>query len=477
MAKGVWSQTDKPVRPGFYMNFIGAAQDTISSGTRGVVALPVKANWGPVQEVVEITSEKELIDTYGDEVREELSAYECIRLALLGGPKKVLAYRMIDEAAAQATLTLKDEAEADVLTLTTMFETDKDFKVTVRDNALDDTKQDLVLYEGAKKLYEFTFAKGADVLANALAAINEDKNNKWLEAVKIADGNATLASINGQELVGGNAGTANITNALYVAAMSALEPYDFNVFTLDGVTDSSLQASVKAWVERLRREGKMITAFVGGSTEEDKDIANANSRSAGFNHEGMVNVGVSAKLAGVWYSSAKVACCVAGKAAGQALKESLTYAVMPFEDTVPRLTHSQITAALQAGTLVLVHDGEKVIIEQGINTLTSLREGQNNSFKKIKGVRIMDAIATDTAKTAQDSYIGKVINNEDGQAAVLSAIKNYFEALAPTLIANDFTVEVDTERQAAAEADEFYWKWDARLIDSMEKIFGTGIIH
>lgn len=477
MAGGVWSQTDKPIRPGFYMNFVAAAQDSIQSGVRGVVAIPIRANWGPAKQIVEITNEKELIDTFGSEITADFTAYECIRLILLGSPKKVLGYRLVDGSAAKASKTLKDDASTDVLTIATKYETEKDFKVTVRDNAIDNNKQDIVLYEGAKQLYVFTFAKGTGVIDKAVVAINDDKMNKWIDANKVTDGNNTLANISSQNFSGGNAGVADIVNADYVNAMSAFEARVFNSFTLDGVTDSSLQTSVKAWVERLRCEGKMVMAFVGGSAEDDQDIANANSRSASFNHEGMVNVGISAEIDEVWYTSGKVACYVCGKAAGQSLKESLTYAVTPFDDVSPRLTHSQVVSALQSGTLVLIHDGEKVIIEQGINTLTSLREGQNNSFKKIKTMKIMDAIETDTAKAAHDSYIGKVLNNEDGQVAVLSAIKNYFETLSPTLIANDFIVEVDKEKQVYAGADEFYWKWSAKLIDSMEKIFGTGIIR
>lgn len=479
MASGTWSATDKPIRPGFYMNFEAAALSAIQAGTRGYLAIPVKANWGPAKQIVEITSEKELIDTYNTEkISDGYTAYECIRLALLGAPKTVLAYRLADSSAAKASITLKDTATTpvNVLTLTTKYETTRSFNITVRDNIVDPTnKQDIVLYEGTKQLYVFTYAKG--LIDNAISAINNDSNNVWIVATKLADGSGTLANVTAQSLTGGNAGIANITNQDYIDAMAAFETRTFDTFTLDGMADPSLQTSVKSWVERLRNEGKGIIAYLGGTANDDKDITVANARSESFNYEGVVNVGVSAVLDGTTYSSAQVACYVAGLAAGQALSESLTYAVTPFDDVQPRLTNNQVISAIQSGTLVLVHDGEKVKIEKGINTLTSLRESQNNAWKKIKCIRIMDAINTDTSKTANDSYVGKILNNEDGQVALLSAIKKYFETIAGTLIDTDFTVAIDKEKQANAEGDEFYWYWDARVLDSMERIFGTGIIR
>lgn len=478
MAGGTWSETDKPERAGFYMRFVAAALAAIQPGVRGILAMPVKANWGPAKEIKEITSEKELKDTYNIEDTGNYTAYPCIRLALLGGIKTVLAYRLVDGVAAKASINLQDGAAANVLKIDSKYPTTRGFKVTTRENLVDSVnKQDLVLYENTTELFVFTFDKGVSVVDNAVAAINGNSQNVWIDATKLDNGAGTIANVVSQPLAGGNDGTAGVVNADYIDAMSVFEARIFNAFTLDGATDAALQTSVAAWVARLRNEGKKIIAYLGGSATDDADITVANARSNGFNYEGIVNVGVSAQLDGVLYPSSMVACYIASKGTGQALRESLTYAVTPFDDVQPRLTDNQFVSALRAGTLVLMHDGEKVIIERGINTLTTLSEDQDDAWKKIKIIRIIDAIDVDTTQAAHDNYIGKVLNNNDGQAALLSAIKKYFETLAPTLINGDFTVEVDTELQANALGDEFYWKWNARVIDSMEKIFGTGIIR
>ncbi|RDY70322.1 phage tail sheath protein [Halobacillus trueperi] len=471
---GTWSPSEDKVRAGFYMRFISAALARINGGERGVVTVPVKANWGPVEQVVDIESQKDLQDKFHTDDSEEFTAYKLIRLILLGEPSKVMAYRLVDGSEKVSSLTLKDNAAtpADMITLSSAYPSTRPFNVTVRDNVVDPSnKQDIVLYEGTKQLYVFTVDRGS--ADDMVESINNDKDNMWITASKTNDGNGELTTIANADLTGGNAGTSGVTNEDYTDAMAAFETREFNAFAL-GAADEALQTSVRSWVSRLRDEGKKVIAYMGGSTTDDEDPNAGDTRSIGFNHEGVVNVTVSGKLDGVWHPSAEVACYVAGLASGQSLRESTTFAATPFEDVSPRLKNSQIKKAIQSGSFVMTHDGERVICERGVNTLTSLGEGQDNSWKKLKIIRIRDAIATDTTKTARDSYIGKVLNNADGQAALLSALKNYFETLSPELIAEGFVVEADEELNANAEADQFFWKYSAKEIDSMEEIYGTG---
>lgn len=482
MAGGTWSPTETKVRPGFYMNFVAAALAAIKGGTRGIVALPLKANWGPVRQFVEITSEAELIAAYTSQESASITAYTAGRFALLGGAKKLLGYRLADANAAKASLTLNDTtapAPVAVLKLETKYETTRDFRVTTRVNAVDNTKQDIVLYEGTKQLRVFTFTFGIGGVDAAVASINNDTGNLWITAAKLADGTGQLAVVNSQPFAGGNNGTAAIVNDDYVNAMAAFEARDFHVFTLDGMTEPALQASVKAWIERLRNEGKGVMAVMGGTAAADADVTQGNTRSTGFNHEGVVNVITSAKFAGTLYSSAQIAPYIAGLIAGQRLNESTTYAVTPFEDVSPRLTNSQIVAAINAGSFVLVHDGEKVKCEKGINTLTSLRTGQNDQWKKIRTIRVMDAINGDLLKSASDNYIGKVNNNDDGKVALLNACKQYMDKLVlGGLVERDYLVYLDPDyHPALAQPDEVYIKWEARIVDSMERIYGTFVVR
>lgn len=150
---------------------------------------------------------------------------------------------------------------------------------------------------------------------------------------------------------------------------------------------------------------------MGGSSEDDvadDAIEKAVQRSAGFNHEGVINIGTGIILDDVKYSSADLAPYVAGLIAGQKMTESTTYAATPFDDVTRRWTRSEQETAVTNGVFLFINDGRIVKVLQGINSLITLRQDQNNAFKKIRSIRTMDAIDTDLQQTAEDNYIGKI---------------------------------------------------------------------
>jgi hypothetical protein len=327
MAGGTWSPTEIPVLPGLYMNFVAAALAAIQPGARGVVIAPVKAHWGPVREFVEITSEAAIIDTYTADGSNGATAYTTLRFALLGGAKKILAYRIADANAAKATVTLNDTSVTPVAVLRLDAKypgaRGNNFKVTVRVNPVDSTKKDILLYEGTTLLRTFTFTSGT--IQAAADAVNNDVGNKWITATVLAAGNGVLADVSNVAMAGGNSGIAAIAAADYTNALAAFETQEFNLLTLDGIADAAIQTSVVSWVSRVRSEGKGVIAVMGGAAASDTAadaVSQATSRSASWNHEGVVNVGTGAVLDGVSYASAQVAAYVAGLIAGQKLSES-----------------------------------------------------------------------------------------------------------------------------------------------------------
>lgn len=487
MAGGTWSQTDRPVLPGFYMNFEAAALSAVEAGSQGVVALPVKANWGPVRQFVTITSEQGIYDAFGSDQTNGATAPAALNLALLGKPKKVLAYRMADAAAAKSSVTLKDSLAANVLKLEAVYEGTRgnSFSVIVQTNAVDSTKKDIKLLEGTAVLRTFTFA-GSSIQA-AADAVNQDSANVWIAATVLAPGSGTLAAIAGAPLTGGNSGISGIVAADYVKVLSALETQTFNVLALDGVYDTVIQASVAAWTSRVRGEGKGILTVLGGSAADDTAadaVSKAVARSASFNHEGIVNVGVGAVLGSVNYSSAQISAYVAGLIAGQQLSESTTYAAASFSDVTRRWTRSEQETAVKNGVFLLYHDGQKVKVLRGMNTLISLRQGQNASWKKVRTIRVMDTINSDLLLTAEDNYIGKVNNTEEGRLALIEASKQYMLTLSRAGVIESATYDVyldpvyyGTGATLTPEADQVYIKWEAQLTDVMEQIFGTFIVN
>ncbi|HEX3046207.1 MAG TPA: phage tail sheath family protein [Bacillota bacterium] len=485
MAGGTWSPTELPVLPGLYLNFQAAALAAIQPGARGVVIAPVKAPWGPVRQFVEITSEAGIIENYTGDLSNGATAYTTLRLALMGGAKKVLAYRLADTNASNASVMLQDDTGmADIIRLETRYPSARDFKVSVQPNLIDNSKKDLKLFEGTTLLKTFTLTGGAS--QSIVDAINNDTGNKWLTATKLTEGTGVLNNVSNAALVGGNSGMASVLAAEYVNALAAFETQEFNIVTLDGVYDEPIQTSVKSWVSRIRGEGKGVIAVMGGSTADDTAsdaVSKAVARTAGFNHEGIVNVGVGVNLDGTNYCSAQVAAYVAGLIAGQKLSESTTYAATPFDDVTRRWSRSEQEQAVRNGVFLLFHDGRMVKVLRGMNSLISLRQGQNNSWKKIRAIRVMDAINADLMRAAEDNYIGKVNNTEEGRLALIGACKQYMQTLSQGGVIEGAGWDVYLNpvyygpgAVITPEPDQVYLKWEARLTDVMEIILGTFMV-
>ncbi|MDO3408547.1 phage tail sheath family protein [Saccharibacillus sp. CPCC 101409] len=481
MAGGIWSTTEKSVLPGLYMNFQAAAASAVQPGSRGTVAVLVKGNWGPERQFVEIGSTAAIGLIYSNDGEGGATAYNSLHLALLGGPKKLLAYRVADSAASKAELTLKS-GSADALRLTAAYTGSRGnaFRVAVQPGVTDAATLELRLYEGAKLLRTFVSADGS---AAALAeAVNADPDNLWITAEALA-AESKPSPVSGEAFEGGASGSGELTNEEYIAAQTALEGTDFDVLALDFAADSALLQSFAGFIKRLRSEGRGVTLVVGGTKADDtssKAAEIAAARSAALNHEGIVNVGTGVKLSEISYSSAQTSAYVAGLIAGQRLNESTTYHAAPFDDVTRRWTRSEQESAVKNGVFILFHDGRQVKTLRGINTLVTPGAGQNSAWKKIRSVRVMDAISSDLQRTAEDSYIGKVNNTEEGRLALIGAMKEYLTLLAQSGVieADGFNVVLDPAYYGSApilkpEADQVFLQWNVKLADVMEQLFGT----
>lgn len=247
----------------------------------------------------------------------------------------------------------------------------------------------------------------------------------------------------------------------YTEMRTKFDAYPFNVFVFDGEFKASEQAAVKTWVAANRTDGKHFMAVIGGDATTDATPATGNTRTTLNSDDYIVNVINGGPIGETTYSSSEYAPYVAGLIAGTAINRSTTYAPVTLEDVNRRMTNAEIRTALQAGSFVLVNDGARVKVEQGLTT----------SGKKIRAIRSRQAISTDITKTAADSYIGKIDNNADGQAALISAIKAYLETLEASNVLSGPVVALDP--QFPSVGDSVYLAISYVEVDSMERIFLT----
>lgn len=248
----------------------------------------------------------------------------------------------------------------------------------------------------------------------------------------------------------------------YTLLRDAFSTRSFNVFVFPEEISGDEQKATQVWCKQNREdEGKHFIAVFGGSLEDDLDPAEGNKRTTQLADDYTVNLITGVEINDVSYSSAQYAPYIAGLIAGTGINKSITYTPVRATDVVKRLKNSDITTALQKGSLVLVHDGEKVKVEQGLVT----------SKKKIRAIRARQAISTDIPKAATEAYIGKLDNNADGQAALISAVKAYLERLELNNVLTDIVVTLDPERKS--EGDTVFLLIGFTEIDSMERIFLT----
>lgn len=255
-----------------------------------------------------------------------------------------------------------------------------------------------------------------------------------------------------------------ITTENIALALSAFDVRDFDVFVFDKMVSEDVQDAVLAWLQDNREGGKYFHAVFGcTNASDDMDVSNGIARSTRLADDFAVNL-ITGFVDGLTiYNSAQAAPFVAGVIAGTALNASTTYASLPFTDVNVRLTNAQIKSALASGCMVLVYDGEKVKIERGVST----------SGVKIRRTRTQKAITSDISRTAANSFVGQVINNEDGQVALVSAIKAYMERLAADGVIDGKTIKVALSDTYPSTGDQVYIDLSFRDLDSVEEIFLT----
>ena len=149
------------------------------------------------------------------------------------------------------------------------------------------------------------------------------------------------------------------------------------------------------------------------------------------------------------YTTAEYCSRIAGLIAGTPMKISCSYAPLSELTDITRLSKTDGDAAVAAGKFIFVHDGSKVKVARGVNSLTTTVEGKGDIYKKIKIVEAIDMINQDIRITCEDSYIGKYSNSYDNKCLLITAIKGYFEELELNgiLARGKSKVYIDLEQQ------------------------------
>lgn len=440
-------------------------------GDRGVVAYPFTSDWGPANELTNLSMQTEFEKLYHT-ANETLTAAKVHANAWNGKPQTVQAYRMVSPAGAKGTATLQDGESATALELETLYPSARPFVAVVKAGLLPGTTTVQIVEDSVVLV---------NVTGTTLEELVEQLNASDYVRVK-QQGTAVPGATAGVSFTGGNNGDA-VTVTQYQAFLDVLEADGTaNAFALDGITDEALLATAEAWVSRVRQEGLTITLVRGGGSSWDTDGGTAaNVKSKALNSRGIVNVGGG--LDG--RTSAELAIYVAARVASVPLDQTLTdEPVMGYSTVNKKLTQAQRVAAKNAGTLMFVSVGGVVQIDEGVNTLTVPHDTTESvEMGKIRVSNTVDKIIKDL-EAFGNAYKRTRSNTQEARETFAATVEDvYFRQWAERqLIRPEYSYRPDPEYHGnnplyTAKIDEAFFTWEVWPVDSMEKIYQKGTVN
>lgn len=229
----------------------------------------------------------------------------------------------------------------------------------------------------------------------------------------------------------------------YQKAMEASETIRFDYLAVPTVETDGKTQDIASWIKAMRNtKKKKIKAVLPNVAADTEGVINYTTEQV-IKTESKVEKDGTRKEIETVYTTEQYCARIAGLIAGTPMDIACTYALLPELSDCTRLT--DIDTPIDKGEFIIFHDGEKVKVVRGVNSLVTTTDGKGDSFKKIKIVEAMDMINDDIIKTAQDSYLGKYANTYSNKCLLLSAISSYFAQVKRDGIISRYSIELDAE--------------------------------
>ncbi|QGX66454.1 phage tail sheath protein [Bacillus sp. ms-22] len=442
MNGGTFTPGTEKKRPGIYFNFKTTAQQRITLGDRGTVALPITMSWGEPKTFISISGIEDLNKKVGLNIDDK-------SLLLFREAKKkaqtVLLYRLNEGEPAKAQISENFNVLAN-------YGGQKGNEVTIQvtENVLDSSKRDVVTYVGT------------DIVDKQVVTdVKELKQNKYVSFS--GEGEVTITA--GVTLSGGKNGVPSVAD--YTAFLEEAETEYFDVISLPNNTSEQLKATFVAFVKRLRDDqGRKVQGVLPNYEA---------------NHEGIINVTSGVLLEdGTEITPAKATAWVAGAAAGANFNQSLTF--VEYEgavDTLERLDNDQVEYRLSQGEFLFTFDARDrtVSVEKDINSLTTYTTEKNKTFAKNKIIRVLDAINNDLTRELKDLIKLRKANgndipaSDDGLQLVKTLITQYLTQLQDGSGITGFDSETDITISLNEDRDGFLIDLAVQPVDAAEKFY------
>ncbi|MBG9768840.1 phage tail sheath family protein [Bacillus vallismortis] len=460
MNGGTFTVGKEKERAGIYFNFKTTAEDRVSVGERGTVALPIASSWGEVKKFISISSIEDLNKKVG------LNIDDPSLLLLREAMKKastVLLYRLTEGLRAQADISEGVKATA-------LYGGTKgnDIIIRITENVIDSSKVDVTTYLDQSEVDKQTVSKAEELKANKLVGFTGQGDltvSIPLTGTAPEDVSGDLPASFGIRLSGGTDKTP--TNADYTAFLEAAETEYFDTIALPVEDNEQLKATFVAFIKRLRDNQGLKVQGVLSNYKGD--------------HEGIINVTGGVLLEdGTEITPEKATAWVAGASAGATFNQSLTFVEYAGAvDVLTRLDNDQVIQRLANGEFLFTYDSrdKSVSVEKDINSLTSLTAEKNKMFQKNKIVRVLDAINNDLTSQlkalikSRKASGSDVPATNDGLQFVKTLITQYLSVLQDNGGITNFDSENDITIALNSDRDGFLIDLAVQPVDAAEKFY------
>ena len=338
---------------------------------------------------------------------------------------------------------------------------EREFTVSVRTNLITD-KREILIYDGVNVFDAVNFEQGGDEAGEAAKAF---ATHRHFTARALTAG--VLDDVTQKAMTGGTNPTVEVAN--YDKGTETLERFKWNCVVADS-DDSAVKGILNDFVAQSYETGHLGMACVAGQSTQNLEArmqhaASCNDEKTVFLLNGWI------ANDGTVYDGWRGAARIGGMIAACETNASLTHVVIKNAlELIEPLTNGEIIRAEEKGCLVLsLNNEDQIWVDNAINTLVTIGNDMDEGWKKIRRTKARFELM-DRVNTTCDRYIGRLNNDDNGRATLVSAMQGIInEMIAEHKLFEGSYAEEDPAHKP--EGDRAYFLLHIGDIDSMEKIY------
>lgn len=418
------------ILPGTYINFVAANRGGAHLSERGYVTAALPLTWGPVGEMIEVTTE-DLFRRSRELFGREFTHPDLRPLRELFSGARVAYLWRLGTGGTKAECSLAQARHVGALGNEISIGVQVELAGFGVETLVDGTRVDYQLVENMEALED-----------NHFVVFNRSESLTPTVGMNLSGG--TEGMVNGEE---------------YTAYLEATERYTFHIMVC-ATEEEDIKRMFLRHVKRMREEvGAKFQCVMHQYTQAD--------------YEGVISVEntTTEDPVGLVY-------WVAGNSAGCPINRTLTNRRYNGEFTVETgFTHRQLEQKLKGGSFLFAGaTAREVRVVEDVNTLQTFSADRGPDFTMNQTMRVLDQVARDIANLFVNRYLGVIPNDQAGRLGLWSDIVSHhrqleqiraIEAFEP----QDVLVEAGESKRAVVVSDRI------TPVNAMSQLYMTVIVQ